>query len=73
MKTEHSAAPAASVFNSVKDVEASLKTRMEKAVSDLQHDMAQVRTGRAYLIDGVVPRGRTGAPRTKGGPSKSED
>jgi ribosome recycling factor len=49
MKTEHSAAPAASVFNSVKDVEASLKTRMEKAVSDLQHDMASIRTGRASL------------------------
>jgi ribosome recycling factor len=49
MKTEHPAAPAAHVFESVKDVEASLKTRMEKAVSDLQHDMASIRTGRASL------------------------
>src|SRR5579862_1502879 len=49
MKTEHPAAPAAAVFNSVKDVEASLKTRMEKAVSDLQHDMASIHTGRASL------------------------
>src|SRR5881409_1763568 len=48
MKTEH---PATSghTFNSVKDVEANIKTRMEKAVSDLQHDMASIRTGRASL------------------------
>ena len=36
-------------FNSVKDVETSVKTRMEKAVSDLQHAMAGIRTGRASL------------------------
>jgi ribosome recycling factor len=33
----------------VKEVEANLKTRMEKAVSDLQHEMASIRTGRATL------------------------
>jgi ribosome recycling factor len=30
-------------------VEAQLKTRMEKALSDLQHEMASIRTGRASL------------------------
>src|SRR5499427_4522710 len=49
MKTEHSPAPSGHVFNSVKEVEGSLKTRMDKAVSDLQHDMASIRTGRASL------------------------
>jgi len=49
MKTEQPAAPSGSTFNSVKDVEANQKTRMEKALSDLQHDMAAIRTGRATL------------------------
>src|SRR5664280_1747521 len=49
MKTEQHAAPSGPVFNSVKEVEASIKTRMEKALSDLQHDMAAIRTGRASL------------------------
>ena len=49
MKTESHAAPAGSTFQSTKDVEASLKARMEKAVSDLQHAMATIRTGRASL------------------------
>ena len=48
MKTEQQA-PSGQTFASVKDVEASLKTRMEKAISDLQHEMASVRTGRASL------------------------
>jgi len=48
MKTEQPAAPS-TTFHSVKEVEASLKTRMEKALSDLQHDMASIRTGRASL------------------------
>ncbi len=33
----------------MKDVESHLKTRMEKAISDLQHEMASIRTGRASL------------------------
>jgi ribosome recycling factor len=33
----------------VKEVDASLKARMEKALSDLQHEMASIRTGRASL------------------------
>jgi ribosome recycling factor len=52
MKTEQPAPAAATsgpTFNSIKDVEAHLKTRMEKAMSDLQHEMAAIRTGRASL------------------------
>ena len=49
MKTDQTAAPSGPVFNNAKDVQASLKTRMEKAVADLQHDMAAIRTGRASL------------------------
>jgi ribosome recycling factor len=48
MKTEPHAVPAVN-FNSIKDVEASVKARMEKAISDLQHEMAGIRTGRASL------------------------
>ena len=46
MKTEQ---PATAAFNSVKEVEANLRTRMEKALADLQHEMASIRTGRASL------------------------
>jgi ribosome recycling factor len=49
MKTEQPAATAAAAFNSVKEVEANLRTRMEKALGDLQHEMATIRTGRASL------------------------
>jgi len=49
MKTEQNAAVGGPTFNSVKDVEASIRSRMEKAVSDLQHEMASIRTGRASL------------------------
>jgi ribosome recycling factor len=49
MKTEQPAATSGSTFNSVKDVEANQKTRMEKAIGDLQHEMASIRTGRASL------------------------
>src|SRR6185369_6078956 len=49
MKTEQHAAPSGPVFSSVKEVEASIKTRMDKALSDLQHEMATIRTGRASL------------------------
>src|SRR5882724_5457090 len=49
MKPESHSAPAGHVFNSVKEVEASVKSRMEKAVSDLQHEMATIRTGRASI------------------------
>src|SRR5579863_632962 len=49
MKTEQPAAPAGSTFNSIKEIEANQKSRMEKAISDLQHEMASIRTGRASL------------------------
>lgn len=48
MKTENSA-PAGPAFKSVKDVEANARSRMEKAVADLQHAMATIRTGRASV------------------------
>lgn len=42
-------------FQSVKEVEAGAKSRMEKVLSGLQHDMAGIRTGRASisLFDGI--------------------
>src|ERR1700761_7973550 len=49
MKTEPHAAPAGPALQSAKEVEANLKSRMEKAISDLQHEMATIRTGRASL------------------------
>ncbi|HWC98778.1 MAG TPA: ribosome recycling factor [Candidatus Sulfopaludibacter sp.] len=49
MKTEPQAAPSGQSFASVKEVEGNVKTRMEKAISDLQHEMAHIRTGRASL------------------------
>jgi ribosome recycling factor len=56
MKTEppHSA-PSGQSFNSVKEIEASSKSRMEKAMGDLQHAMATIRTGRASisLLDNI--------------------
>jgi ribosome recycling factor len=55
MKNEPQATQAAVTFKSVKEIEANAKTRMEKALADLQHDMAGVRTGRASvnLLDNV--------------------
>ena len=50
MKTEQHPAPSSGpAFTSVKEIEASIKTRMEKAVADLQHEMSGIRTGRASL------------------------
>lgn len=49
MKPESHSAPAGHAFNSVKEIEASVKSRMEKAVTDLQHAMATIRTGRASV------------------------
>jgi ribosome recycling factor len=55
MKNEPQATPAAHSFLTVKEIEANAKTRMEKVLSDLQHDMAAVRTGRASvgLLDNI--------------------
>ena len=49
MKNEPQATQATIAFKTVKEVETSAKTRMEKALADLQHDMAGVRTGRASV------------------------
>ena len=58
MKTEHQPAPSGQAFNTVKEIEANVKTRMEKAVADLQHDMASIRTGpRLAEHSGQHPRG----------------
>ena len=55
MKNEPQATPAAHVFQTVKEIEANARNRMDKVLSDLQHDMAAVRTGRASvgLLDSV--------------------
>jgi len=49
MKTETQPESGGHTFKTVKEVEASVRTRMEKAVSDLQHDMSTIRTGRASV------------------------
>ena len=49
MKTESSPATAGNTFKNVKEVESSAKSRMEKALTDLQHAMASIRTGRASV------------------------
>jgi ribosome recycling factor len=55
MKNEPQTTPAAHVYQTVKEIEANAKMRMEKVLSDLQHDMAAVRTGRASvtLLDNI--------------------
>ena len=49
MKTETHNEPGGHAYKSVKEIEGAVRTRMEKAVSDLQHDMASIRTGRASV------------------------
>ena len=55
MKNETSATPAAHAFQNLKEIDAHAKSRMDKVLSDLQQDMAGVRTGRASvsLMDNV--------------------
>lgn len=55
MKNEPQGTSAAHAFQSVKDVANHAKSRMEKVLSDLQHEMAAIRTGRASvsLLDNV--------------------
>jgi ribosome recycling factor len=47
MKTEQPIA--ANTFKNLKEVEAGAKARMEKAVTDLQHEISSIRTGRASV------------------------
>jgi ribosome recycling factor len=49
MKTETHPEPSGHAFKNVKEIEANVRTRMEKAVGDLQHDMSSIRTGRASV------------------------
>lgn len=49
MKTEPPAPVATTQFSSIKEIEANAKSRMEKAVADLQHEVATIRTGRASV------------------------
>jgi ribosome recycling factor len=56
MKQEHqAAAPSGSSFKNVKEVEAHARSRMEKVLTELQQEMAHIRTGRASigLLDSV--------------------
>src|ERR1700737_1761470 len=55
MKNEPSAPASTHAFQNIKDVETHAKSRMDKVLSDLQHEMAGVRTGRASvsLLDHV--------------------
>jgi ribosome recycling factor len=57
MKQEHQAAPA-STFKNVKEVEANARTRMDKVLTELQNEMAHIRTGRASIgsNDGKIVR-----------------
>ena len=52
---EKEAGPASSPFKNVKEVESNARTRMDKVLSDLQHEMTTIRTGRASisLLDNV--------------------
>jgi ribosome recycling factor len=49
MKPESTAASAANTFKNVKEVQANTRSRMEKALTDLQQAMAGIRTGRASV------------------------
>src|SRR5713101_2152473 len=48
MKPEQAASPN-NTFQGVRDVENHAKTRMDKVLTDLQHEMASIRTGRASV------------------------
>lgn len=55
MKPEPTAAPSSSSFKNVNEIEANARTRMDKVLIDLQHEMSNIRTGRASigLLDSV--------------------
>ncbi len=55
MKQEQTAASSTSTFKNVKEVEAHARTRMEKVLVELQHEITTIRTGRASisLLDNV--------------------
>jgi ribosome recycling factor len=51
----NTATPTANNFQNVKEIDAYARSRMDKALTGLQHDMASVRTGRASvnLLDNI--------------------
>jgi ribosome recycling factor len=49
MKPEQPAAVPPQTFQSISEVEAHAKTRMDKVISGLQHEMGAIRTGRASV------------------------
>ena len=49
MKPGQQSAPSGPAFRSINEVEAYSKSRMEKVLSGLQHEMASIRTGRASV------------------------
>jgi len=49
MKPETPTTPSVQNFQSIKEIENHAKARMEKVLSDLQHEMASIRTGRASV------------------------
>ncbi len=49
MKQEQTPPASSSTFKSVKEVEANARTRMDKVLADLQHEMTSIRTGRASI------------------------
>ena len=49
MKPGNSTTPSVPTFQSIKEIEAHARTRMEKVLADLQHEMASIRTGRASV------------------------
>ena len=49
MKPEPQAPAPSTQFKSIKDVEGHAKGRMDKVLADLQHEMANIRTGRASV------------------------
>lgn len=54
-KEAHSSTATASAFTDTKQVEANARSRMEKVLTDLQHEMTTIRTGRANigLLDSI--------------------
>ncbi|MGH9629005.1 MAG: ribosome recycling factor [Bryobacteraceae bacterium] len=55
MKTDQQTATASHAFKNVKEIESHAKSRMDKVLADLQHEMVNIRTGRASvsLFDNV--------------------
>jgi ribosome recycling factor len=55
MKPQQESASSGQQVKTIKDIESSAKTRMEKVLGALQHDMVNIRTGRASvnLLDNI--------------------